>query len=195
AYSELERLGVIETRPGKGHFLNEHHRPLERGLQRRRLTGEMDSAPRSAKKTLRYWLLTLLLGALYLALVFGAGALMVGAGLIRGESVAVLATAIVAALFLPLRSRVQQFVDRLVFAKRFELPRALQFIKAEAASQPDLESFMERVSERADAILGARPELIREHAEVVALVNSFPSLRSASAPVSAGADLLMPVFS
>src|SRR5438067_1066795 len=114
----------------------------------------MDSAPRAGKNKLSYSLLTLLLGALYLALVFGAGTLMVGAGLVRGESVAVLATAIMAALFLPLRSRVQEFVDRLVFAKRFELPRALQVIKAEAASQPDLESFMERVSEKTDAMLG-----------------------------------------
>ena len=199
AYSELERLGVIETLPGKGYFLNEHHRPLRKGIQRRLLTAEIDQAivqaPRAVEKTLMYSLLTFLLGALYLALVGGIGTLMVRAGLIRGELVAVLATVAVAAVFLPLRSRVQQFTNRLVFAKRYELPRALQLIKAEAPSQPNLDAFMDRVIERTEAALGARAELIRDRAEVLSLVDSLPSLRSARAPVFAGADLLMPVFS
>jgi len=111
AYSELERLGVIEALPGKGHFLKEQHRPLRRGVQRRLLTAEIDQAivqaPRAVEKTLMYSLLTFLLGALYLALVGGIGTLIVRAGLIRGESVAVLATVVVAAVFLPLRKRIR----------------------------------------------------------------------------------------
>jgi sigma-B regulation protein RsbU (phosphoserine phosphatase) len=65
----------------------------------------------------------------------------------------------------------------------------------EALSQPDLDSFLERVIERTEPIFGVRPELIRDRADVNSLVNSFPSLRSARAPVSAWADFLMPVFS
>ncbi len=193
AYSELEGLGVIEMQPGRGYFLKEGHRPLRKEVRRKVVTAEIDQAimqaPLVLRTTLMYSLLTALLGALYLGLAGGI------AGVIRGELAAVLAAAVVAAVFMPVRSGVERFVDRLVFAKRFELPRALRVIKAEAPSQPDLDSFMERVVERTEALLGARLELIRERAEVLSLVNSFPSLRSARAPVSAGADLLMPVFS
>ncbi len=200
AYSELERLGVIEELPGKGYFLSEPHRTLQKKAgQRRLLTAEIDQAivqaPRAVGKTLTYSLLTFLLGVLYLVLVGGIGTLLVRAGMIRGESFAVLATVVVAAVFLPLRSRVQQFVDHLVFAKRYELPRALQLIKAEAPAQPDLDSFMKWVNERAEPVLGARLELIRDRAEVLSLVHSHPSLRSPRALVPSGADLFLPVCS
>ncbi len=193
AYSELEGLGLIEMQPGRGYFLKESHRPLRKEVRRKVVTAETDQAimqaPLVLRTTLLYSLLTALLGAIYLGLAGGI------AGVIRGELAALLAAAVVAAVFVPVRSLVQRFVDRLVFAKRFELPRALRVIRAEAPSQPDLDSFMERVVERTEALLGARPELIQDRAEVLSLVHSLPSLRSARAPVSAGADLLMPVFS
>jgi len=44
-------------------------------------------------------------------------------------------------------------------------------------------------------VLGAPLALILDRAEVMSLVHSFPALSSARAPVVAGADLLMPVFS
>lgn len=192
AYSELERLGVIETLPGKGYFLKERHRPLQKGVQRGPLTAEIDQAivqaPLALRATLVYSLLTVLLGALYLGLVGGIGSVM------RGKLVLVLAAAVVAAVFIPARGFVERFVDRLVFAKRFELPRVVRIIKMEAPSQPDLDSFMERVIERTEAIFGVRLELVRDRADVLSLVTSLPSLRSARAPVPAGADLLMPVF-
>src|SRR5207253_8175714 len=147
------------------------------------------------QKTLTYSLLMALLAALYLGLVGGIGLLIVRTGVIRGEFVAVLSTVVVAAVFMPVRSGVQRFVDRVVFAKRYELPRAIQMIKAEAASQPDLDSFMQRVIEKTGGVLNARLEMIRDYAEMLSLVNSLPSLRSARAPVPAGSDLLMPVFS
>ena len=199
AYSELERLGVIAALPGKGYFLREKQPLLRRGGEHRLLTAELDQAivqaPRAVGTTLMYSLLTFLLATLYLVLVGGIGTLLVRAGMIQGESFAVLATVVVAAVFLPLRSRVQRFVDHLVFAKRYEQPRALQLIKAEAPSQPDLSSFMERVRERTEAVLGARPELIRERADVLSLLHSFPSLRTPRAIVSSGTDLFLPVCS
>ncbi len=193
AYSDLEGQGVIEIQPGRGYFLKEKQRPSRKEVRRKVVTAEIDQAimqaPLVLRTTLMYSLLTALLGALYLGLVGSIARVM------RGELAALLAAAVVAAVFVPVRSLVQRFVDRLVFAKRFELPRALRVIRAEAPSQPDLDSFMERVVERTEALLGARPELIRDRAEVLSLVNSLPSLRSARAPASAGADLLMPVFS
>jgi sigma-B regulation protein RsbU (phosphoserine phosphatase) len=54
---------------------------------------------------------------------------------------------------------------------------------------------MQRVSETTEAVTHARLELIQDYAEMLSLVNSNASLRLATAPVTAGADLLMPVFS
>ena len=203
AYSELESLRVIEALPGKGYFLKENHSPLRREVRRTPLVAEKDKAvmraviqaPQAARKTLPYSLPTVLLAALYLCLVGGIGALIVRSGLIRGEMVAVLSTVVVAAVFMPFRSSVQRFVDRLVFARRYELARALQVIKAEASFQPDLDSFMQLVIGKTEAALQARLALTRDYAEMRSLVNSLPALSSARGPVGAGADLLMPVFS
>lgn len=193
AYSELERLGVIESQPGKGYFLKESHRPLRKEVRRTVVTAEIDQVimqgPLVLRTTLTYSLLTVLVGALYVGLVVTIS------GVMHGALAALLAAVVVAAVFVPARRLVQKFVDRLVFAKRFELPRVLRVLRAEAPSQPDMDSFMDRVVERTEALLGGRPELIRDNAEVLSLVNSFPALRSARAPVAASADFLMPVIS
>ena len=96
--------------------------------------------------------------------------------------------------FCPCAASCKKFVDRLVFARRFELPRVLQAIKRSAVAA-DLDSLMQRVIERTEAVLGGGLELIQDGAEVLCSGQFVPSLRSARAPVSAGADLLMPVFS
>ena len=44
AYSELERLGVIETLPGKGCFLKQNHSPLRKEIRRKLLIEEIDQA-------------------------------------------------------------------------------------------------------------------------------------------------------
>jgi serine phosphatase RsbU (regulator of sigma subunit)/DNA-binding transcriptional regulator YhcF (GntR family) len=186
AYSELEGLGVIEMQPGGGYFLKEHREQSRKEVRPKPQTVEIDQAivraPLVLQTALTYFLATILLGALYLVLVMG-------------QVDSVLAAAGVAAAFLPVRNLAARLAHRLVFAKRFEFPRVLRVIRAEGPSQPDLDSFMERVVERTEALLGARMELLQDRREVQSLVQSFPSLRSARAPVSAGADLLMPVFS
>lgn len=199
AYSELERAGVIEALPGGGYILKDSRSPARKETRRKLLIAEVDQAiveaPRAIQKTLQYSLLTALLAALYLGLVGGIGVFIVQAGVVRGELVAVLATVVVAAVFMPVRTRVQRFVDNLVFAKRYELRRALQSIKAEARLQPDMDSFTQQVIEKTEALVGGQLELIRDYSHMLSLVNSIPSLRSARAPVPAGKDLLTPVFS
>ena len=199
AYSELESAGFIELLPGQGYLLKDRNSPARKDVRRKLLVADIDhaivQAPRAIQKTLTYSLLTAVLAALYLALVGGIGMLIVQAGVIRGELVAVLSTVVVAAVFLPLRSRVQRLVDRVVFAKRYEFPRAIQMIKAEAPSQPDLDSFVQHVIETTEGVLNARLEMISDYAEMLSLVNSFPVLRSMRGPLPAGSDLLMPVFS
>jgi GntR family transcriptional regulator len=44
AYSELESLGVIETLPGRGCFLNENHSALRKEVRRKLLIEEIDQA-------------------------------------------------------------------------------------------------------------------------------------------------------
>src|SRR5262245_9291486 len=44
AYAELESIGVIETRPGKGCFLAENHSPLKKEIRRKMLIEEIDQA-------------------------------------------------------------------------------------------------------------------------------------------------------
>ena len=148
AYSELERAGLIEMVPGQGYFLKEHQRPQRKGVQRGLLTAELDPAieraPLALQAALMYSLLTILLGALYVGLV------------VRGKVAALPAAVVVAAVFLPARSLLQKLAHRLVFARRFERPRMLRTIKAEALWQPDLEAFMERVVERTKTLLGSR---------------------------------------
>ncbi len=134
AYSELESLGIIELVPGKGYCLKEHHRPLRKGVSR---TPAVDAASdkrmrrRAVRTTLVYSLLTFLLAALYLAIVGVTGLLLVQAGLVRGELVAVLATSLVAAVFLPLRNRIQQAIERVIFRKRHEVPLALESLRTQ----------------------------------------------------------------
>jgi len=197
AYSELEMMGLIESLPGKGYCLREQHRPSRKGVRRALGDGKaqaMAHAPIAFEKTLKYFLLKIVLGALYLALVGGIAMFFVHSGLFKGESLAVLATILVAAVLLPVRGFVQKHVDRLVFAKRHEALRAVQRIKAEAPVQPDLDSFMELVSAVTVELFQSRLELVQERAAVQSLVNSFPSLRSAFAPLQVDGDLLAPVF-
>jgi len=186
AYAELEGLGLIEMQPGGGYLVKESRRPPPKEVRPRPVAPEIDESlvrgPFALQTALRYSLLTILLGALYFGLI------VLGGG-------AALSLAVVAAAFLPLRSLAGKAAHRLVFARRLELPRVLRILRAEAPSQPDLDSFMQRVTERTEAALGARLELIQDRAQVISLVHSFPALRSARAPVTAGADLLMPVFS
>ena len=44
AYAELESIGVIETRQGKGCFLRENHSPLKKEIRRKMLIEEIDQA-------------------------------------------------------------------------------------------------------------------------------------------------------
>ena len=198
AYAELEAAGIIELLPEKGYRLKEHHRPLRKEISR---TQTAAAAPRTATRrravtaTLTYSLLTFLLAALYFAIVIIVGVILVRTGVVRGEVAAVVATVIVAAISLPLRNRLQQALSQVVFPKREHVPKALQSLKSALWSEPDLDSLLESVAKTCKDVTGVRPEVVRDHSEVMSLVNSFPALRSAREPVSAGNDLLMPLFS
>jgi DNA-binding transcriptional regulator YhcF (GntR family) len=186
AYAELEGLGFIELRPDGEFYLRGSRQRSQRDARPEAAAAEIDQAisqvPVLLHKALTYSLLAILLAALF-------------AGLVWWRMSALGAAVALAAALWPLRKVVERLARRIVFAKRFEFPRGIRLLKAEAWTQPNLESFMQRVAERTQAMLGAPLELMRDHAQVSALVHSFPGLRSARVPIVAGADRLMPVFS
>jgi len=94
---------------------------------------------RIISRTLVYGALTVILGAVYIGLVLAGQAL---SSSFTGSSNLAIAgsTLAVAALFLPVRSRVQHFVDRRFYRRRYDAQRTLEGFGARLREQVDLET-------------------------------------------------------
>jgi hypothetical protein len=112
---------------------------------------------RVINKTLVYGVSSALLAGAYVGLVIASEAVF--APLARGSSVAVaLSTLVVAGLFLPVRTRVQSFVDRRFYRRRYDAQRTLEDFSARLREEVDLDSLrfdLERVVDEA-----MRPESV-----------------------------------
>jgi hypothetical protein len=92
---------------------------------------------RIISRTLVYGVLTVTLGAAYVGLVLAGQALF--SSFAGGSHLAVAAsTLVVAAVFLPLRSRVQRFVDRRFYRRRYDAQRTLESFGARLREQVEL---------------------------------------------------------
>jgi len=90
-------------------------------------------------KTLVYGSLSVILGAAYVGLVLAGQ--WVFSAFAGGSNLAIAAsTLVVAALFLPVRSRVQGFVDRRFYRRRYDAQRTLEGFGARLREQIDLGS-------------------------------------------------------
>ena len=93
---------------------------------------------RIVSRTLVYASLTVVLGAAYVGLVLAGQALF--SSFAGGSNLAIaVSTLVVAALFLPVRSRVQRFVDRRFYRRRYDAQRTLEGFGARLREQVDLE--------------------------------------------------------
>jgi hypothetical protein len=93
---------------------------------------------RVISKTLVYASVTVVLGAAYVALVLAGQAVF--SSFAGGSDLAIAAsTLVVAALFLPLRSRVQRLVDRRFYRRRFDAQRTLEAFGSRLREQVELD--------------------------------------------------------
>jgi hypothetical protein len=90
---------------------------------------------RIINRTLVYGVLTVLLGAVYVAIVVGLGTLV-------GQSTLLVAgsTLLVAALFRPARRRIQGLIDRRFYRQRYDAARTLEAFSARLREEVDLDS-------------------------------------------------------
>ena len=93
---------------------------------------------RVISRTLVYGLLTVVLGAAYVALVLAGQAVF--SSFAGGSNLAIAgSTLVVAALFLPLRGRVQRLVDRRFYRRRYDAQRTLAAFGTRLREQVDLD--------------------------------------------------------
>jgi hypothetical protein len=93
---------------------------------------------RVISKTIVYGALTVILGAAYAGLVLAGQAVF--SSFAGGSNLAIaVSTLVVAALFLPLRSRVQRVVDRRFYRRRYDAQRTLETFGARLREQVELD--------------------------------------------------------
>ena len=94
---------------------------------------------RVVSRTLVYGALTVILGAAYVGLVLAGQALF--SSFAGGSNLAIAAsTLVVAALFLPLRTRIQRVVDRRFNRRRYDAQRTLETFGSRLREEVDLET-------------------------------------------------------
>lgn len=97
-------------------------------------------------KALVYGLLTSLLGALYAGLIIGLGSL---AGALTGTTsrpiALVIATLVIAALFLPARRRIQNVIDRRFYRRKYDAEKTLSAFSATMRNEVNLEQVREQL--------------------------------------------------
>src|SRR5262249_37075270 len=94
---------------------------------------------RVISRSLTYGLVTILLAAAYAALVLAGQAVF--SSLAGGSNLAIaVSTLVVAALFLPVRRRVQGFVDRRFYRRRYDASQTLEAFAVRLRHELDLDT-------------------------------------------------------
>jgi hypothetical protein len=98
------------------------------------------------RRTLVYSILTALLALLYFGVVIGLQTILVGiTGQAQSQLVTVITTLTIAALFFPLRRRVQNLIDRGFYRRKYDAAKTLVAFAATARDETDLDQLTARL--------------------------------------------------
>lgn len=110
------------------------------------------------RRTLQYSVLSGLLGLTYFGLVIVLQNLLSVVNSQPSEFVTVLSTLAIAALFFPLRNRVQEFIDKRFYRKKYDAQKVLAEFAATCRDETDLDKLVARLVEVIDETL--QPEKV-----------------------------------
>jgi serine phosphatase RsbU (regulator of sigma subunit) len=155
------------------------------------------------RRTVVYGGVTGLLGVMYLGLVGGLGALVSRSTGATSQWVAIVSTLAVAVAFVPVRNRVQNFVDRRFFRRRQDYPAALSALSRDVANSRDQKNLfrvavdrLQEALQNRSTVLCLRPEDERAFVPVAKVgvpdeVSQWVRF-SASGPLAASLHSIMP---
>lgn len=112
------------------------------------------------KKTVAYAILSGAIVLLYLVLVGGLGTLLINVAGVTNTTTVIAATLVVAAIFVPLRNRLQHLVDRNLFRQKYDYPQALRAISADTVAAVSLGPYLTSVAEKIQQALQNRAAVI-----------------------------------
>jgi hypothetical protein len=91
------------------------------------------------RRTLAYSLLTITLLAVYIVIVLALQKIFVLATGQRSAIVSIVSTLVIAAMFTPMRQRMQLYIDRVFFRNTYNAEQAIQTFNASVREDVDLE--------------------------------------------------------
>jgi hypothetical protein len=111
------------------------------------------------RRTLVYTILTVMFGAIYLGSVILLQSLFAAVSSQQSPVAIVVSTLIIAALFHPLRGRIQGWIDRRFFRSKYDASRALARFAERARDEVELERLMADLIKVVDETM--RPEQVK----------------------------------
>jgi serine phosphatase RsbU (regulator of sigma subunit) len=112
------------------------------------------------RKTVTYSIVSGCVAAVYLALAGGLGGLLITRAGVQSTWVTVGATLATVAVFVPVRKRIQNIVDKHFFRRKEDLPHALRTLHVETTEITNLSALLNVVAERVVQVLKVRHAVI-----------------------------------